>query len=141
MLSFWIGIIPLLLMDNNVNTSNLKHLLCYPAISKSVVSLSILTNITFWHPFVTIYVFSFNLVFNHFFVISYFLWPIHTYLLSADSGFSSEFFTLCRWSKKLGHSCQAEAHLESSIWKVANVSENWNSQFGKSFLGPINECS
>ena len=67
--SFQIGVIPLFLSDPNVNTSNLMHVLCYPAISKSVISLSILTNITFCHSFVIIYIFNFNLVFNHFFVI------------------------------------------------------------------------
>ena len=45
------------------------HVLCYPAISKSDRSSSISTNIAFWHPFLTIYVFNFNLVFNHFLVI------------------------------------------------------------------------
>ena len=45
--SFQIGIIPLLLRDHNVNTSNMMHVLCYPAVSKGVMSLSILINITF----------------------------------------------------------------------------------------------
>ena len=80
-----IGIIPLLLRDQNVNTSNLMHVLRYPAISKSVISLSILTNKTFWHPFIIIYVFNCNLVFNHFFVISIFSFVnthLFTYLLA-----------------------------------------------------------
>ena len=50
--SFQIGVIPLSLRDHNVNTSNLMHVLRYPAISKSVIFLSILSNITFWHPLV-----------------------------------------------------------------------------------------
>ena len=45
------------------------HVLCCPVISKSDRSSSISTNIAFWHPFLTIYVFNFNLVLNHFLVI------------------------------------------------------------------------
>ena len=77
--SFQIGIIPLLLRDHNVNTSNMMHVLCYTAISKSVISLSILTNTIFLTFLI------FNLVFNHFFVIFHIFFgkctlSYHTYL-------------------------------------------------------------
>ena len=77
--SFQIGIIPLLLRDHNVNTSNMMHVLCYTAISKSVIALSIFTNTIFLTFLI------FNLVFNHFFVIFHIFFgkctlTYHTYL-------------------------------------------------------------
>ena len=81
--SFEIGFFPLLLRDHNTSTSNLMHVFCYGDISENVISLAILTNITFLHPSVVIYVFNFSLVFNHLFVIFHIFFGKYTlmYLL------------------------------------------------------------